>query len=78
MMARPNVTAPIAGTSKPEQLGDLVKAATLKLSPAQIEALLNQVVEHLNAVCKPAILHVFVCPRCQRMDETKTPAKASK
>jgi hypothetical protein len=25
-----------------------------------------------------AILHVFVCPRCQRMDETKTPAKAFK
>jgi aryl-alcohol dehydrogenase-like predicted oxidoreductase len=39
LMARPSVTAPIASASKPEQLGDLVKAATLKLSPAQIEAL---------------------------------------
>jgi aryl-alcohol dehydrogenase-like predicted oxidoreductase len=56
-MARPNVTAPIAGTSKPEQLGDLVKAATLKLSPAQIEALLNQVVEHPKTM--PVILTTY-------------------
>jgi Aldo/keto reductase family len=39
LMARPSVTAPIASASKPEQLGDLVKAATLKLSPPQIAAL---------------------------------------
>ena len=39
MMARPSITAPIASASKPEQLGDLVKATTLKLSPAQIKAL---------------------------------------
>jgi aryl-alcohol dehydrogenase-like predicted oxidoreductase len=39
LMARPSVTAPIASASKPEQLGDLVKATTLKLSPAQIAAL---------------------------------------
>jgi aryl-alcohol dehydrogenase-like predicted oxidoreductase len=39
MMARPSITAPIASASKPEQLGDLVKAATLKLSPAQIASL---------------------------------------
>ena len=39
MMARPSITAPIASASKPEQLGDLVKAASLKLSSAQIAAL---------------------------------------
>ena len=39
MMARPSITAPIASASKPEQLGDLVKAASLKLSAAQIAAL---------------------------------------
>jgi aryl-alcohol dehydrogenase-like predicted oxidoreductase len=38
MMARPSITAPIASASKPEQLNDLVKAATLKLSAAQIAA----------------------------------------
>jgi len=60
-MARPSVPAPIASASKPEQLGDLVKAATLKLSPAQIEALnsasLNQVVEHPKAM--PVILTTY-------------------
>jgi aryl-alcohol dehydrogenase-like predicted oxidoreductase len=39
LIARPSVTAPIASASKPEQLGDLVKAATLKLSSAQIAVL---------------------------------------
>jgi aryl-alcohol dehydrogenase-like predicted oxidoreductase len=39
MMARPSITAPIASASKPEQLGDLVKAARLKLSSAQIASL---------------------------------------
>lgn len=39
LMARPGVTAPIASASKLEQLDDLVKAATLRLSPAQIAAL---------------------------------------
>ncbi|MGP8119508.1 MAG: aldo/keto reductase [Xanthobacteraceae bacterium] len=39
LMARPSITAPIASASKPEQLNDLVKAATLKLSAAQIAAL---------------------------------------
>jgi len=39
MMARPSITAPIASASKPEQLGDLAKAATLKLSAAQVAAL---------------------------------------
>jgi aryl-alcohol dehydrogenase-like predicted oxidoreductase len=39
MMARPSITAPIASASKPEQLEDLVKAAGLKLSPAQIATL---------------------------------------
>jgi phage FluMu protein Com len=23
-----------------------------------------------------AVLHVFICPRCQRISETKTPVKA--
>jgi aryl-alcohol dehydrogenase-like predicted oxidoreductase len=39
MMARPSITAPIASASKAEQIGDLVKATTLKLSPTQIAAL---------------------------------------
>src|SRR5436190_16915206 len=39
MMARPSITAPIASASKPDQLGDLAKATTLKLSQAQIAAL---------------------------------------
>jgi aryl-alcohol dehydrogenase-like predicted oxidoreductase len=39
MMARPSITAPIASASKPEQLGDLVKAAGLKLSSTQIASL---------------------------------------
>jgi aryl-alcohol dehydrogenase-like predicted oxidoreductase len=39
MMARPSITAPIASASKAEQVGDLVKAATLKLSAAQIATL---------------------------------------
>jgi aryl-alcohol dehydrogenase-like predicted oxidoreductase len=39
MMARPSITAPIASASRPEQIGDLIKAARLKLSSAQIEAL---------------------------------------
>jgi aryl-alcohol dehydrogenase-like predicted oxidoreductase len=39
LMARPGITAPIVSASKPEQLGDLVKAAKLKLSSAQIASL---------------------------------------
>jgi aryl-alcohol dehydrogenase-like predicted oxidoreductase len=39
MMARPSITAPIASASKPEQLEDLVKAARLKLSAAQVASL---------------------------------------
>ncbi|HMA52247.1 MAG TPA: aldo/keto reductase [Magnetospirillaceae bacterium] len=39
LIARPGITAPIASASKPEQLGDLVKAATLTLSAGQIAAL---------------------------------------
>ena len=39
MMARPSITAPIASASKPEQFEDLAKAATLKLSSAQIASL---------------------------------------
>jgi aryl-alcohol dehydrogenase-like predicted oxidoreductase len=38
-MARPGITAPIASASKPEQVGDLVKATTLKLSTGQIAVL---------------------------------------
>ncbi|MBW4023786.1 MAG: aldo/keto reductase [Proteobacteria bacterium] len=39
MIARPSITAPIASASRPEQLGDLVKACSLSLSKAQIESL---------------------------------------
>ena len=39
LIARPSITAPIASASKPEQLGDLVKACSLKLTAAQIAAL---------------------------------------
>jgi len=39
MMARPSITAPIASATKPEQLDDLIKAARLKLSSAQIASL---------------------------------------
>jgi aryl-alcohol dehydrogenase-like predicted oxidoreductase len=39
LIARPSITAPIASASKPEQLADLVKACTLKLTRAQIAAL---------------------------------------
>jgi aryl-alcohol dehydrogenase-like predicted oxidoreductase len=39
MIARPSITAPIASASKPEQMDDLVKATSLKLSAAQIAAL---------------------------------------
>jgi aryl-alcohol dehydrogenase-like predicted oxidoreductase len=39
LMARPSITAPIASASKPEQLEDLIKAARLKLTPAQISSL---------------------------------------
>jgi aryl-alcohol dehydrogenase-like predicted oxidoreductase len=39
LIARPSITAPIASASKPEQLADLVKACTLKLTQAQVRAL---------------------------------------
>jgi aryl-alcohol dehydrogenase-like predicted oxidoreductase len=39
LMAQPTITAPIASATSPEQLKDLVAAADLKLSPAQIENL---------------------------------------
>jgi len=39
LMARPSITAPIASASRPEQMGDLIKACTLSLSKAQIAAL---------------------------------------
>jgi aryl-alcohol dehydrogenase-like predicted oxidoreductase len=39
LMTRPGITAPIASASKPEQVGDLVKATTLKLSSEQIAVL---------------------------------------
>jgi hypothetical protein len=39
VVARPGITAPIASASKPEQVGDLVKATTLKLSTGQIAVL---------------------------------------
>ena len=39
LIARPSITAPIASASKLEQLTDLVKACTLKLTAAQIGAL---------------------------------------
>ena len=39
LMARPGITAPIASASKPEQVVDLVKATTLKLSTEQIAVL---------------------------------------
>jgi aryl-alcohol dehydrogenase-like predicted oxidoreductase len=39
LMARPGITAPIASASKPEQLEDLIKAARLKLTTAQIASL---------------------------------------
>jgi len=39
LIARPGITAPIASASKPEQLGDLVKAATLNLSAGHIAQL---------------------------------------
>jgi aryl-alcohol dehydrogenase-like predicted oxidoreductase len=38
-MTRPGITAPIASASNPEQVGDLVKATTLKLSSEQIAVL---------------------------------------
>lgn len=38
-IARPGITAPIASTTSPEQLAELVKAATLKLSAADMAAL---------------------------------------
>jgi aryl-alcohol dehydrogenase-like predicted oxidoreductase len=39
LMARPSITAPIASASRLEQMGDLVAACSLTLSPAQIAAL---------------------------------------
>jgi aryl-alcohol dehydrogenase-like predicted oxidoreductase len=39
LMARPSITAPIASSSRPEQLVDLIKACDLSLSKAQIAAL---------------------------------------
>jgi aryl-alcohol dehydrogenase-like predicted oxidoreductase len=39
MIARPSITAPIASASRPEQMEDLIKATSLKLSAAQIAAL---------------------------------------
>lgn len=39
LMARPSITAPIASASRPEQMGDLVAACSLSLSPAQIATL---------------------------------------
>ncbi|RYJ01407.1 MAG: aldo/keto reductase [Acetobacteraceae bacterium] len=39
LLAKPAVTAPIASATSLEQLDDLVKAASLKLSPAQVAAL---------------------------------------
>ena len=39
IMARPSVTAPIASATKLEQLGDLVKAASLKLTAGEISRL---------------------------------------
>ncbi|MCB8873755.1 aldo/keto reductase [Acidisoma silvae] len=39
LIARPSITAPIASASKPEQMGDLVKACALSLTPSQIAAL---------------------------------------
>lgn len=39
LMARPSITAPIASASKPEQVDDLIKAAKLKLTSAQIASL---------------------------------------
>jgi aryl-alcohol dehydrogenase-like predicted oxidoreductase len=39
LIARPGVTAPIASATTQEQLASLVKATTLKLTPAQVEAL---------------------------------------
>ncbi|MBS7542188.1 aldo/keto reductase [Ancylobacter oerskovii] len=39
VMARPSVTAAIASASKPEQLGDLLKAAELKLTGGDIDRL---------------------------------------
>ena len=39
LIARPSVTAPIASATSLEQLQDILKAATLKLSAQDIEAL---------------------------------------
>jgi aryl-alcohol dehydrogenase-like predicted oxidoreductase len=39
LMARPAITAPIASASRVEQMGDLVAACSLTLSPAQVAAL---------------------------------------
>jgi aryl-alcohol dehydrogenase-like predicted oxidoreductase len=39
LMARPSITAPIASASKSEQIEDLIKAARLKLTTAQIASL---------------------------------------
>lgn len=39
LMARPSITAPIASASRPEQMGDLIRACTLSLTKAQIAAL---------------------------------------
>jgi aryl-alcohol dehydrogenase-like predicted oxidoreductase len=39
LMVRPSITAPIASASNPEQLSELVKAAALQFSRAQIAAI---------------------------------------
>ncbi len=39
LIARPSITAPIASASRPEQMGDLIKACALSLSKAQIATL---------------------------------------
>jgi aryl-alcohol dehydrogenase-like predicted oxidoreductase len=39
LLARPRVVAPIASATSPEQLTESMKAATLELSPAEVERL---------------------------------------
>jgi len=46
LLAKPGVTAPIVGTSKPKQLEDAVAAVSLKLEPSELAALEEHYVPH--------------------------------
>jgi aryl-alcohol dehydrogenase-like predicted oxidoreductase len=46
LLARPGVTSPIVGASKPHHLGDAVAAVDLKLSAEEVAALEGPYVPH--------------------------------